>query len=378
MLPDGAGDDLTLDLLPAGHGDALLLTWGPPTERRRMLIDGGPAYAYQDVTRRLESLLAGDPLDLVVLTHVDADHIEGTILLVNDAKLGIHIEELWFNGTGQLDDLMGPIHGEILGSLLELRDIPWNTAAQARAIAAAENGEQPCYPRSGGLRLTVVGPDRATLRRLRDEWLKVCDEHDLTFGSTEDGLRELRKRAKLIPDEPYLGQAPTPLMDRLLKQIVEPDDKIANASSIVLLAEYGEVSILLAGDATPAVLLSAVRALLAARGIDRLPLTAFKLPHHGSARNLTRELVELLPADAYLFSSNGKYYHHPDPECVARILEYGTPGATLVFNYCSERTTIWDAQDELADEGYRYNLRYPVNRDDGVRISWSTAGRLRP
>jgi hypothetical protein len=34
-------DDLTLDLLPAGDGDALLLSWGPVTERRRMLIDGG-------------------------------------------------------------------------------------------------------------------------------------------------------------------------------------------------------------------------------------------------------------------------------------------------------------------------------------------------
>ena len=48
-------------MLAAGHGDALLVEYGDPAKPRRILVDGGPYYAYDDpggLRLRLHALLA--------------------------------------------------------------------------------------------------------------------------------------------------------------------------------------------------------------------------------------------------------------------------------------------------------------------------------
>ena len=37
---------VTLDVLPAAHGDALVITYGPAGGEHRILVDGGPAPTY--------------------------------------------------------------------------------------------------------------------------------------------------------------------------------------------------------------------------------------------------------------------------------------------------------------------------------------------
>jgi beta-lactamase superfamily II metal-dependent hydrolase len=366
--------EITLDLLPARQGDALLLTWGPPGDRRRMLVDAGPATAYPVVARRLAELVGSDPLNLLVLTHIDGDHIEGTILLTNDADVALDIREVWYNGSAKLVRELGEVQGEILAAIIRRRNLAWNTQAGGRAISLDAEGQPPCYPQPGGLSLTVLGPDHTTLRALRDRWLKVCEDAKLTFGSVDEALEVLRGRPNLQPGSGYLGPPRAPKVRSLLRTTLDKDTKLPNRSSIVLLAEAGDVSLLLAGDATPAALEPAVRNLLRVRGIDTLPLTAFKLPHHGSARNLTRELLRMLPADCYLFSSDGSQFGHPDEAAVAMVLEYGKPGAQLVFNYRNARTSVW-ADPRLADQGYRPAVRYPEAADLGVRVAFSGGAR---
>jgi beta-lactamase superfamily II metal-dependent hydrolase len=39
----------------------------------------------------------------MVVTHIDADHIDGSVILLRDLpKSKIHLKELWFNGWSQL------------------------------------------------------------------------------------------------------------------------------------------------------------------------------------------------------------------------------------------------------------------------------------
>ena len=45
--------NLVVEMLPARHGDAILISWGPEDRRRWMLVDGGPATAYDAVSARL-------------------------------------------------------------------------------------------------------------------------------------------------------------------------------------------------------------------------------------------------------------------------------------------------------------------------------------
>jgi len=356
---------LDIEMLPARHGDAILLGWGAPDDRHHMLVDGGPAPAYDGIAARL-SELTGTGLDLLVLTHIDGDHIEGTILLVNDADLKLPIGEVWCNGSHHLVSELGPVQGEILGALIGGRGIPWNASFAGAAIRASENKPFPVRELAGSLRVTVLAPDSWTLRRLRDAWLAACKEAGLGFNSPEAALQALRSKPSLSPKASYLGRQ-VPDVRQLARSPRGSDRSVANASSIVLLVEYGAERVLLAGDSTPAALTPPIKKLLADRELSSLPLTAFKLPHHGSAQNINAELVRLLPSDHFLFSTNGSYFNHPDDEAVATVLEYGRQDSELVFNYDTSRTRQWD--DDRLREHYRYRIRYPAENGSGVVLA---------
>ena len=72
-----------VEALPASYGDAILVTYGDDRHRSRMLIDAGPANAFKKGVR---SRLGDMHLDLMVITHVDADHIDGAIQLLLDKE----------------------------------------------------------------------------------------------------------------------------------------------------------------------------------------------------------------------------------------------------------------------------------------------------
>ena len=362
-----SGGPLELELLPAKHGDAILLTWGSLTERHHLLIDGGPASAYSKVSARLGEV-ASNGLDLLVLTHIDADHIEGTLLLTNDAGLNIRIGEYWFNGPAQIAPKLGVAQGEMLAALIGARGIPLNAASGKAAICAPDTGSRPVHRLPGGLTITVLGPDRGSLSKLSAEWLNSLQDGGLMFGSEEQALEALRGRTKLNPAKTFLsgGKGPPSVPD-LLQKPSPNDTSTPNRSSIVLLVEYAGNTVLLPGDATPLALLTGVQRLLAERSLERLDLTAFKLPHHGSTRNLTKELLQLLPADNYLFSSDGGKFGHPDDAGVAKCLAYGKPGSALVFNYRNPRTLRWQDEDVLGPRGNR--ALYPVTGAEGVVLS---------
>jgi hypothetical protein len=86
---------------------------------------------------------------------------------------------------------------------------------------------------------------------------------------------------------------------------------------------------LMGADAHPSVLLSACERL---NGGKKVPVTLLKIPHHGSKNNVSRELIEFIPCQYAVFSSNGAYFGHPDKEAVARIVKYAPAGVALVFN----------------------------------------------
>jgi hypothetical protein len=363
-------DELRLEVLPARHGDCLLLQWGVGASYSRMLIDAGPAPAYNGIARRLHALDA-PTVDVLVMTHVDADHIEGTILAANDSDLGLSIRQVWYNGAPHLTSELGAVHGEILGTLITELAIPWNVSFDGAAVRAPESGNLTTRELPGGLRVTVLAPDGAALRRLRDVWWETCQEAGIATGSVADALAALRARPVLSPDHSYLSRPAVKNIRELARARSGSDPSVPNASSIVLLVEYGETRILLTGDATPSVLAPAVRRLLAERGLSSLPLTALKMPHHGSAKNITAELVRSLPARQYLFSTDGSYFKHPDETAVATVLEYGPADLELVFNYDTLRTRVWD--DDRLQDSYGYRVRYPDEGTTGVELVWRSS-----
>jgi hypothetical protein len=156
-------------------------------------------------------------------------------------------------------------------------------------------------------------------------------------------------------------------VETLADEPFSEDAGAPNGSSIALLAEYGGAAAILGADAYASVLAASIRRLLQQRGIDRLKLDAFKLPHHGSKNNLSGDLLQLLDCRRYLLSSNGEYFQHPDRQAVARVIKYGGARPELHFNYRSEFNRVWEGAD--LQQKYGYSARYPAPEAAGLRVA---------
>jgi beta-lactamase superfamily II metal-dependent hydrolase len=362
---------LQVELLAAGHGDSVLLEYGSPAAPARILVDAGPATAYPAVRERLARVPPERRrLDLLVVTHVDADHVEGVVKLLNDADLAVEVGELWFNGYQHLPDgELGPVQGEMVGALASHRSIAWNTAFGGRAVKREPGRPLPRVELPGGLSITVLAPSDRELERLRREWERACDRAGLTPGSVADALVLLGQTRRLNPLDTYLDTRVDAASDleALAAATSDLDRSAPNASSIVLLVEYAGRRVLLAGDSTPDALVPALERLAAERDLSRLRLDAFKLPHHASRNNVTRELLRLVDADRSLVSTDGKHFGHPDDEAIARVIVDGPRGGTLVFNYRTDATLRWAEAGLAARYGHRTD--YPEPRSAGVAVS---------
>ena len=71
-----------IEMLPAGHGDCLWIEYGSKEDPFRILIDGGTTGTYKRLKKRLENLSEEDrKFELLIVTHIDADHIAGILKL---------------------------------------------------------------------------------------------------------------------------------------------------------------------------------------------------------------------------------------------------------------------------------------------------------
>ncbi len=379
-----------IEMLPAAHGDCLWIEYGSGTTVHRILIDGGPAHAYPALRERILHLPADERrFDLLVITHIDADHIEGVIRLLLDAEaLACRFERIWFNGRDQLNAVpdpagepLGGVQGEFLGMLIADYEQRTGTEVWNRGFAGAlaaidrNNPALPVVELPGDCRLTLLSPDHARLLELKDNWAKELKAARLPSGDAAklrerlDASRRLRALGDVLgAEDDFAHDEPTPeddLADTLGGAAGEPgadapfggDTSRANGSSIALLLDYPaaqpEVRFLLTGDAWPDVLEASLDRLLAPG--ERLAVSGFKLAHHGSVANVSESLLGKLSCANYLISTNGAIFHHPHARCVELLLKnHGAPGKPrLHFNYLTPTTEAWRSAADQAARGYQ-------------------------
>jgi hypothetical protein len=355
-------------MLPAQQGDALWMEYGHPPQVHRVLIDGGTPPTYPMIKQRIEALPPGDRhFQLLVVTHIDTDHIGGALKLLADRSLAGTFSDVWFNDWDHLPPCRNPDRGPIDGAIMTrvLQDIGTvpNQHLSGGAAVVSTGASLPAIRLPGGLVLTVLSPDNAELARLSCTWATVLRKAGLDPAGPS--MEELARRARQKGVEVTRGVAWVDV-DALAGSPFRPDASSANGSSIAFLAEYGGRSCLFTGDCFPAVLSASLVRLRLERGVDRLVVDAVKLPHHGSRRNVSAELVRSVTAGAYLFSTDGSVFGHPDPEAVARVIRFGGPAPQLVFNYRSAQNRVWD--EPHLKQRYGYQTRYPAEGESGLRL----------
>ncbi len=377
---------ITIEMLPAAHGDCLWIEYGSCDEIHRILIDGGPAHTYPALRERILQLPADQRhFELLVVTHIDCDHIDGIVRLLQDAEvLNCCFERIWFNGREQLNEVpdvageeLGAQQGEYLSLLIadyEARsgEQVWNKGFDVPYIALGKPGDAlPVIDDlPGGISLTLLSPTQERLLALKDHWDSELDKSNLLSGDETQLRRRLAESRSLRPLGDVLGDEET--ADEIPELPAEngsdtelalddelggdktfgSDNSIANGSSIALLLEYDGDRFLLAGDAWPSVLQSAIDQLVSAD--QRLDLTVFKLPHHGSVANVNEDLLDHLACKHYMVSTSGAVFRHPHEKAIELLLthHHGRGKPRLHFNYRTITTARWEDADDQKQRGY--------------------------
>ncbi len=343
-----------LTMLPAAEGDCLILSYGEDGAKpRHIIVDGGRKATWPKLKTALEGIAKrGEEVELLLLSHIDADHIDGLLEMAEEPALPVTPKAVWYNGYEQLKAL-APAGGlqprafraaDAYSKALAAKGWAVNEAFAGKAIFIEEHAAPFDF---AGLRLTLVSPSRAKLWRLWTEWEKWRDTHPVGIGAK--GKRPM----------------PATLDVEALSAPSGNDSTAPNGSSIAFIAEYGGRKVLLAADAHPDVLLTALTALAGDGG--RCAVDLVKLPHHGSRANVSREVLEKLDCRRYAVSTSGAVFGHPDPEAIARVLKFGGGGQkTLYFNYAGERTLPWD--DAAHQARYDYRCVFPAGEGEPLAI----------
>ncbi|KHK51921.1 hypothetical protein PI87_20470 [Ralstonia sp. A12] len=331
---------LRLHALQAGHGDCLVIEYGDgPKQQHVVVIDGGVA---GETTPALKKLLGGWPeaqVELLVVTHTDDDHIAGAIRLLKDKRLRARIKDIWFNGAveqqGNELEKLGFKKGDELEEMLADKSLklPWNNAfGGADVVVDTSRANKPVILPLGAS-ITLLSPTVASLYALREAWTA----NRLQQTKKMVAATETKSAAPVGLERMGAPAIPAINVDALLKTTCDEDRSVANGSSIAFLFSFGSASLLLAADAHANVLLETASLLDGGlpRGVD-----ALKLPHHGSAANVTVDLLKAFPTEIYIVSTNGNKHDHPDDLAIARIVD-GAPGSRVLFNYPGAAYKRW-------------------------------------
>jgi len=408
---------LTLQMLPAGCGDCLWLEYGKGAAKRYVIIDGGLTDTATALRQRIDKARRErgvDTLDieLLVVTHIDNDHILGIIDLLKEETPGLRVKDIWFNGRPQLmglptpprggrrkrraaadgpadlmggadsaddgdstdedgldasdlaapvsaADLLGPQQGDQLSKVLSARSLPWNKHAlwKGGAVMIPDSGNLPSVKLAGGLKLTVLGPTIERLYKLCTVWVDVLGGNE---GNADAGAG---------PDD-LLGRRDT--WPPVWKDGEGRDPSAANGSSIMLLAEYDGHALLLAGDGYAPDIAAAIDRVRAQRNLAApFPLDAFKLSHHASENNLTRDVLEGIDCRRFIVSTDGTVHRHPDHQALLRILRYVPTRPELLFNCRADTTRPWEEKKSDVTRKFQdYDTRFPTVPADGLTLSF--------
>ena len=358
-----------IEMLPAEYGDCLWIEYGKPTGKtHRVLIDGGLSGCGKILRKRIKSLAPEERhFDLVVVTHIDTDHINGIINLLKNMPEGFGFDYFWFNGYDQIKpkETFGVGQGiELTDLLLKMENREnrkfWNKPFRRKAVMLTESGSPRKVTLKGGMRITVLGPTAKGIEVLYREWDKV--------------IMEARKKVRpeepkpLLPEEEdqfETGELEEIDVEELAREDFTEDNSPANGSSIVLLTEFDNKKILLTGDAYPGDIVKGIKRISGDH--EKIPLNAVKLPHHGSKNNNSNALFETFSCPYFMVSTNGVSHGHPDRQGIARVLVNNTLESTIYFNYTHDWNKIWTDQKLQTD--YRYKAVYAGNGHLKITLS---------
>jgi len=298
---------IRLHVVQAEYGDCFILESKSGKHSVNVLIDGGP---YQTFEKHLKPALQKLPLnrklDLMVLSHIDNDHIIGLLDLLEEIKNQresgtnelVKVERMWHNSFADLlrfrDEpvklfryylsiqnkamsseiansltMKGFQQGTDLAKLAKLLKIPINPGFDKLIVI----NDKITSVKLNDITLHLLGPLKKNVDKLQNEW---------------------KKWSKKKTEESFAG----------LLQVL--DKSIPNLASITFLVEINNRKLLFTGDGIGDDIVKVLSQNKMLDNNDKYHVDILKVPHHGSDRNASIQFFDTIYADYYILSANGR------------------------------------------------------------------------
>lgn len=397
--------DICIEMFPARSGDCFLVRLN---NGKNIIIDMGYKETYTNYVRRrlIELREQGQCIDLLVITHMDEDHIEGVIEFIKengqlDNPRIIQVKEVWHNSYRHLqfnkpkidkipseeyeilnqivsnytksinkenkeNDPVSAIQGSTLAGYLYkygyVKSV-WNKSFDLNAV----NLDYRNKFNLDEANIRLISPNTKKLERLSKFWHSELKRSKLDFKLSNeeifDDAYEMYIK-NLIDDVEYeefqtigySSKAYRSLEDIIGSKIIQTnkDKSKSNGASIAFILEYRNKKILFLGDAHEDIIIEEIKK----ENIEKVDV--IKVSHHGSIKN-NYNWTEFIKSDLYLISTNGEKHGHPDSEFIAKLLKSSNHEKTLYFNYKV------DIGSELDSEATKEKYNCSVVIGDGYR-----------
>lgn len=344
---------MKIKFLKAFNGDSILISFKEGQESRNILIDGGmPAtyiqkgkngkHEYGELKDTIDAIRErNEKIDLLVLTHVDDDHIAGVLKwFEKDQDAHKLIGKVWFN-SGRLisqyfdeeenkDNLLTLNPDETtltsIGQGVRFEDYLETKGIWDRSIVIALE-----YFEYLGIKFKILSPSPDKLRLLLGKWEKEAPESLDTSADKND--------------------YDLTLTEHIASDKFKEDTAIHNGSSIAFILTFEKKNFVFLADAHPTVVVNSLKEF----GYSKeKPLKAqlVKISHHGSKANNSIEMLELIETNKYIISTNGNKHAHPNKRFLARLASVND-NCEVFFNYPEQIEKIFSDNDYSAFPNFK-------------------------
>ena len=396
---------IEVEMFTAGHGDSLLIRARMKDSKKiNILIDCGLTYTFQEVLKEklTELTQKGEHLSRLIITHIDADHINGALPLLREngnaeeSKI-IRIEQIWHNTFRHLqfekennqlsfkekevlesiivsgfpansDETskeveIGAKASISLGALILKNNYSWNEDSFGKAICSDFHFHNNIHE---DISIHILSPSKEKLDALKSNFVDEIEnmgigeiKNDELFDDAFEYLTSRLEPTKSKEEEISMYEMDIPNLsnDKYFKE-----DKLApNGSSIAFVLEIMNKKLLFLGDAHSSQVEAELKRLFPEyENTYPIFFDVIKVSHHGSNGNTSPEFLRIVDSNKFLISTNGGRHHHPDKETIARIVNRPAKFTrNLYFNYRTEISETIDNSTLKAE--FNYEIIYPKN-----------------
>lgn len=295
----------------AGKGDCIRLRFA---ETHNIFIDTGVVGGAERFKALCDDIInVGETLDALILTHVDDDHIGGILYNLRKKSYKCPFTEVWMNHLG-------------------------GASISDRQLSVRQNDE--VYAELIRRGVIVIPMTLGTVKEIAGAKIEII----WPLPSMLESIPIVRRDTMLSRHNDYRYSL-TELADKpITKRDVSPNNK----NSIIFTFSYENHNLLFTGDAW-------AEDVIKAKGQYDL----IKLPHHGSARNISEEYASTITSKRFLICTDGVF--HPDKQTIAKLEKWY--GDIIIYS-----PTDWWEKGFYTDGDKNHNIKY--EKKDGLVIRW--------